>query len=731
MGLFSRKAKIFVGTSAARTIPDDQIVSSVESGTTQFIINGGNIDEHIMEDAVKGLAIKAKNYFNFGRDHYVYGLPKSNIISPLSGALEVQEVLEDIEGATVTVSYSFTNTLNYAHIARQELLSTYGYDADTDELPDISDIKGATVTLTKIILRASTVNLTDLPPEAFLAYTGSIAVEVDEGISTIGLDIRYEWVASEYNPSIPGYEDVLHTEDITVTNDLTIPSYDVNADFFHVEYLVGGDTKYWTYKIGTGTYPSLDNIYEEEYTENGTYLPWTYFRYAATSMDVDPESTEYLSSKKLFHKLGADYAETVAAVNENPDIGDVQQALLYAAVPALSTNQVDSEYLFKFFSVAYANEGGQLTALSRAAFEAALNYSMLNPFINRIQDARMRMLIGHSGIWKRIVTGVIGPVGFYKNEAEWIEYTEEYVNREGVISTNTRDVSSHYYMKQINETQYEEIQVLNLRLQYHVYDGYMSVGDIDTETDTLLIPLDMSIVSTFGFLKREELYARSFHYIFNSMEMVKVKWYQTGFFKVFMLVAAIAITIYSLGTGIKVIGAAMAAGTLTIAKLVWIIATEVFWIALKQVSVKLFVKAVGIETAFVVAIIAALNGVRVGFEASNLQGFVANAKLMLSVSCNLIQSTVKEIQDILKDINLELAEFNTYAEQQFKLLEDVEKSLEKNPAMQPMLLLGEKPDAFYSRTIHSENVGMIPIHMVRQYVDDLLRLPNIQDTLGV
>lgn len=730
MGFFSGETKIYVGTSIARVIPDEYIISSVKTGSLQSIIHKGRADEYIMEEAIKGLATRGGRYFRYGRDTYVFGLPKSNVIAPLSGALEVQDVLETIEGVPITLGYSFSGMLNYAHIARKVLVSTYDYDAITDELVSLSAIKGATVTLAKIILRGSSTKLQALPPEVFTAHTGSVAVEVDAGISTIGLDIRYEWTVFEYNTTTHVFENVVHTEDVTVTNDLTIPAYDVNADYFHAEYTVGGVTKYWEYRIGAGTYPTLDGIYEDEYTENGSFFPWVYFRYNAVSMDADPESTEYLHSKRLFEILNVNYAETVATIHTNPGIGDVQQAFLYAAVPALSSNKVDSEYLFKFFSVAYANEGGTPTALSRAAFEASLEYTTTStPHANVIRDARMSTVLTHGGIWKRIVTGVIGPVGFYKNEAEMLNYGQELPDREGGLFTMDREISAHYYMKQISETQYEEIQVLGLALKYRVYGNYMTVGNLNTETQILLIPLDMSIVETFSLVKREELYARSLHYVFNSMVMEELEWYETGIFQDLLMITAIVVTVISVGATFQAIGAALALGTITVTQAVVIILVDTVYLMLEQLAFKLFVKAVGIENAFIIAVFAIIRGVYVGLQAETFKGFFANAERMLKISCNLMTSAAKDMQETLKELSLELEEFQAYAKEQFDMLKEVEKSLTSNNALQPMMLLGESPQEFYSRTIHGENIGMIPIHMVRQYVDNLLRLPTIQDTL--
>ena len=731
MGLFSSETEIYVGTSVSRVIPDEQIVSSVKTGSLRSIIQKGRADEHIMEEAIQGLAIRGGKYFRYGRDTYIFGLPKSNVVSPLSGALEVQSVLEAIEGTSITLGYSFSSMLNYAHIARKELVGTYNYAAATDELASLSAIKGATVTLTKIILRGSTAKIQALPPEVFTAYTGSVAVEVDEGISTIGLDIRYEWTTSEYNSTTHAFEDVLHTEEATVTNDLTIPAYDANADYFHAEYTVGGVTKYWEYRIGAGTYSALDEIYEDGYTGNGSFFPWVYFRYNAVSMDAAPESAEYLHSKKLFETLGGNYAEIAEAINANPDIGQVQQAFLYAAVPALSSNKVDSEYLFKFFATAFINEGGTLTATSRAAFNADIDNVVFIPHANVIRDARMRTVLSHHGIWKRVVTGVIGSVGFYKNEAGILTLHTEYADGSGGLFALPRNVSSHYYMKQISETHYEEIQVLGLTLKYHVYGGYMTVGNAGTGAQILLIPLDMSIVETFGLLQREELYARSLHYVFNSMEMVEVEWYESEFFSSILLVAGIALTVVSVGVGLKAISAAIALGEITVSAATFILIEQVAYFALKQAAFRLFVKAVGVDAAIVVAVFAILRGAYIGSQADTLTGAFANAKRMLEIACNLIVSSTKEMQEILKELSVEMEEFQAYAKEQFDMLKEVEKSMTTVTALQPMMLLGESPQEFYSRTIHGENIGMIPINMVRQYVDVLLRLPTIQDTMRI
>jgi len=73
--------------------------------------------------------------------------------------------------------------------------------------------------------------------------------------------------------------------------------------------------------------------------------------------------------------------------------------------------------------------------------------------------------------------------------------------------------------------------------------------------------------------------------------------------------------------------------------------------------------------------------------------------------------------------------FDTYAKEQFKLIENAQDLLEGNNLLSPFSLFGESPDAYYERTVHAGNVGIYSIDAVTNYCDIALTLPTIDESV--
>lgn len=730
MGLFSGEVKTYVGTSVSRVLEDNMIVPSIKTGATKGIIKKGRIDEYVIEDVIRGLGIRGKSFYRYGAQQYDVGLPKSTVTTPVSGSSQVQTILEDIEGATVLLVYSFFGYLNYLHVARSAINDTYSYNLGTNELEDLSAIKGWPVYLTQTKLTVPLSKLQTIPLEALQTFGEHVEIVSTELSETIALAVTYEWTVEIEDPFTHEITYVLNTESATVTSDLTIPAFDKHSDYVHANYTVGGVSKYWTYRIGEGTYPTLDTLNITEYTESGTYFPWVYFRYGATAGNANPLDPVYIQTRKLCKKLAIDYDDLVDSIHENPDIADVQQAMLYMAVPAVSTNQLECEYLFKYFSEAFVTQGGQLTTDSREEFEASLTKNDLSPVTNVFRDSRFTMSLGHWGIWKRLVTGVIGSVGFYKSETDTMTFTVTYVNEDESILNVDRTAAVHYYMRQVSETEYEEIQVMDLRLAYYVYGNHMTVGSAEDSQDILLIPLDMAIMDTFGLIDQEALYARSMHYVFNSMVQVKVKWYETGFFKFVMIVVAVVITIVTSGATIKELLVSIGTGTASASSVITSLIMIGFTEYVTSEVFKLIVKAIGIENAAILALLLVFKGAYAKFTGGSLGVPIINAKGAINLATNLIKATNAVVADTIKDLNKEMQEFSEYTTDMFNHLKEVEDSLTTHSVLAPELLLGESAEDFINRTIHGGNIGMLAIQQISTYVENMLKLPTFKDTLG-
>lgn len=126
---------------------------------------------------------------------------------------------------------------------------------------------------------------------------------------------------------------------------------------------------------------------------------------------------------------------------------------------------------------------------------------------------------------------------------------------------------------------------------------------MDGVNDVLIIPVDRTIAKEMELLKRERVYARSLHVVFNSMVIQKLKWYQTGIFQVIMYIVAIVIALWDGGLTLTSVAAMSAATLITIIVQQILLTVVVGYVV--QLGLELLAKALGAEFALILAIIAA------------------------------------------------------------------------------------------------------------------------------
>lgn len=727
MGLFgTTKHKTYVGTTVMRVIEDNMLPNSVKLGALTAIIKNQNITDTVMEELFRSVASKGRNYYNYGKNHYSNGVPLGYPVTSVIGAAEVESVLEnEIEMAEVVMSYSFFGRLNYYHLANRRILEDYGYDVGTEELPVLTTLKGFTVILDYVSLVMSTAMFNVMSEEALHNLEGDTRLRIDEGVTTIGLEITYSW--TEVVPDHPNPDILIpHTETLSVTTDLSVVGYDSTADYFHAQYVVGGLTKYFEYKKGAGTYATLDGLFDTPPIEAGSYFPWMHLRSNFTSITADVESEEYLTTKKLGKRIGIDIDSLSTAINTNENIGDVIQAIFMLAVPPNSTNSLELKYLYEYFDNMFLGLGGKVTALDAATLNASLSLNDLVATAIVIEDAKFKMSLSNSGVYRRLVTGSIGAVGTYGSLIDDFTLITIPITEDGISFTYmSKTVVYHLYRKQVNETQYEEIQIMDLSCNYRVIGGYYTTGDGDLNVETMLIPLDLAIVNQFSFKDKETLYSRAMHLVFNSMVVVKVKWYQQGWFKFIVTVIAIAITVKSLGTLGSIGKGLLALVTLdiTYAGLV-ILLLDILGVILLPLLFKAFVKEVGIDNALIVTLFLLVRGGYQVFAAETLKTGLATAEDLLKMVTGLVKA-IQEVQiDMVKDIQDSLTSFNEEARKAFELLEDVADKLDNSVVLSPLTILGESAHDYYQRTRYTGNVATLSYETVSKYVKTMLTLPE-------
>jgi hypothetical protein len=750
MGLFSNRYKTYVGTTVSRVVEDNAMPNSVTSGVLKAITNNGSVPEYVMEDLVASVGVRAEKMFRYAKDHYTHGLPGGTVLSSQVGVAEAEAILSSLSGGPALIDYVHLGPPNSLHYGWIKAIELYGYNTTTNTLSGVGG--------------------TSTSP----AYMEDMVVVVPEGsLNTFELGVLDQWGTSPRSGQTPDrtwsgaassgfygftpvvvdsvsedYIRIYHVRKIPVDEQTVIdwendpyrrgmvsipisgPLADPLADYFHVKYSVNGVTKYWMYRAGSGTYPTLDRLVNKSVEVGGEFFPFAYFRFNKTSEAADTGSESYRTTKKMVKHLGMDFDAVATAIDENPDIADVEQAMLVMAVPANTEDPLELRYLYTFFDKLFYTRGrtyqSPIAGYTQHLLTGELNLPRTSILI---EDNRFKMVLSDAGLYKKRVVGILGPIGTHtmamSNEVVRLPYVDE--NYGGVTYVNYT-LKYRYYRKQTSRFLYDEILVVDLQMMYHVLEGYATTAD-DVDS-ILLVPLDHSITEGYTISEREALYSRSLHFVFNSVQVVKIKWYQTAWFQLVLIVVAIVIIIFTYGEGFELLAAAIATGS---AVVIWAavlpILMNLFIGLIVSYVVKLFVKEVGMEAAMVIAVLAALAGYGQALQAGSMS-LAPWASQLLQISLSLAKGVSAVLKDSMDTLRSEYESFSLFQDEAAKELEAANKLLEEKNHVNPFVIFGESPNDFYNRTVHSGNVGVISLSAISSFVDNALALPKLSATIG-
>lgn len=753
MGLFSGEDKTYVSTTTTRLIEDSKFISSIKSGTIKSIFaKSSDTVDYIMEDLVNGLGFTAKAYYKHGRDKYPYGLPVATGVSRSMGGKIVEAQLKSNLGAEVIIKNNYVGPFNFWFEAFRVVDAIHSIDYDTGKLQNTSNNLHKEVYMAGQVLLMNQATYDSLPPDTLLnkvwpKFKQETTVQIDQSQpnNVIKLFFTYIWDTGEttttgggeggpmvVTPIYDGHQEIM-------PDNLFPAGFDPGAQYFQTTYTnqAGTNTGYFRYHIGDGTYPLMDNVFNPAVNQTGSYFPWVYFRYNKIKGNEDKTDPGYLSAKKMLKKAHMNYDDICDKIHENPDIADVEQAMLMWSVEADSQHPMDQRYLYEYFDSVFIDSGGAVWDLEHADLTPDRMPFLINANSLIVQDARFKLGISNFGMFRRTYAGSIGPVGTYASGELDLSFKYQ-VTQEGEGGSYTFDqfwpLPSHYYRKQVQPGWFEEIMVIDLSVRYNIYGDYGVTADGDTDdtrTDLLLLPIDLAITKHFSLLDREEFYSRSLHFIFNARVTVHLAWYQSDFFQFFVIVAALVIALWDGGASLTTYLAAL--GAMTIEAALWtLLITGLEYLA-AAVAFKLFVKVVGVKIAFLVAIVAIAYGMTAQLGDKIEVGFSQNmpyAGDLLKVGNGLAKAVKSEMAGDLAGMQSEMAELTKQSKLITDEAEKINKEMDENSTYTPFIVFGEAPEDFFNRTVHSGNIGIIGIDAVSNFVERSLTLPQPFESLG-
>jgi len=766
MGLFSSKKKHFVDTQVTRVIEDDLVPDALEGALINSLFTKTSLQTEIYNHALKGGHRQFSRMYRYAeRGEYYYGLPDARVLSSSDGLIAARAKLGAVTGRTIlSIEYMHFRPLNNYHKGWETLYEDFGYDPETNIVEGIPGWTGNPLYLDKLEAIYGTApglepQISGLGSWDVSSQTGEtpLRVPVPENSKNqvVGEDYRIEVNAEEAIEIHLVYRDDVEEAEEGQIQELGEPlNYiysvalgdDPNNEYYQAKYTYLGPNNeiligYWTYDPLTETIPELTDIYNQAPTESGTYFPFVVFRSQGVNRgtEADVNTEQYKTSEELLHYLNMDYREIADALADADGIEDVDQAVMMMGVPITSTDEVDVEYLFRYFDNVRAflpdpagykliEDYGKFLRVD-AHYETSLaqgeNYAL------DIRDADFRMTLSFDRITREIVPGTIGAVGTYENTLIDIGTNNPIITE---IPEGAATRTGRRFDRQITETLLERIVVIDPQVRFHIAPGLGAEGGADDER--LLIPVDYEVSRKMSLMNRETLYYRSLHFVFNSHVVQKIKWYERGFFKALLIVVAVVITILSYGVdGGQTLYAAIVAGTATTAMLISAILNFVVTTLVFELVFTAIVEVIGLEAAQWLAIAAALVG---GFKWIQHGKMTVNAANYMKASTGLVKGAGNVLKDAFTDLLDEYAEFELLKEARQDELDEANSLLGNGTyldpylliAEEPLLIIGEPPSSYFERTIHRGNIGVETLNLVQNFVSTSLRLPTMHETTG-
>ena len=395
-------------------------------------------------------------------------------------------------------------------------------------------------------------------------------------------------------------------------------------------------------------------------------------------------------------------------------------------VPGKTSNQAELRYLFDFFYRAYLNTGGigHTVGVSDLINKLFRSISTKRDKISILfQDKKFKMSLGFAGIRTKYSKEKLSEIGvcFSGNGVETLK--EKMVFYDLMGNQEEMEVSLNlpyiWYKKQVSEDLCLEVKVFDPTSRYYLDGSHVTLGKLNDPT--FLVPIDRSITKDYPLPLREELYARSMHFVFNARKEQEVKWYQQEWFGMVLMVIAVAWTAFSVGSDG---GAALTAATASAGAFALFLLKAILVSIVIKFGVKMVAKWLGAEFAMMLGIVlmavAAYYGVTQGIKNAPW------ANQLLTASNGLIQEGVKTKMQGLQE---EYSNFLADAQDKMDVLKEKQSLLETSSILSPMFVWGETPSNFFNRTVHSGNIGTLGYDAITHYVDTSLTLPTLAQTL--
>lgn len=544
-----------------------------------------------------------------------------------------------------------------------------------------------------------------------------------------------------------------------------------------------GEPQMLIYKQGDGN-TVLDSLFDTDST-NDRFYPFIPIRNNKTWVETD--SSVWPLCKTAFKKsTGGKLTKVVTELKDNGKIGDIQYIYGTFGCSLNTPEDTAKEYIYRFFNMATASFPPDpmyptLDAViagfesANAAAEDYVNWwnthggegaDVTNPppplpeypvipsrtfRVRSNKSYKYDMSVSwnyvfetsHSGqAWSgakqgQLKTRYAGDVVLTRKNIRTDPSTNKLV-----LSTTTKSMQEYEMLWQTGPDTYSKLRILGLSHKNRVYKNKSVNTDVseamgDADESGFIIPLNTSIYRSMSLTRSTQLATACTYLVMNSYKKVKEKWYQTGAFKIAVIVVAVAIAVFTSGAGgagilgmYGSVGAALGFSGLAaviIGAVANAIAAMVLISILQTVSVSLF----GDKLGFIVAAVASIVAMNVGTAlatGSTMSTMVAN----MASAPNIIQMTSAVGNGISQYINASTADLVRETERVMQRYNadaiEVQRRYEEmfgtsgQGVIDPMQFISmESLDTFLSRTLLTgSDIADMSLNLINNFTETTL-----------
>ena len=664
------------------------------------IIGNKSISKELVNTALGSLYVKAKNAHLYAKTTYTHGLPEGTVGQ---AAIDPNDILTAL-CTDLGLLESDTRILNTEvyEFAIEEYV--FQWLLENSNIPYLADLSSVIITLNG-----------DLSGKTYTYYSSELV-----NSTTIKFSLK------EVDPYVVKYRDFT----IRLESDVSYTSLHYYITYTHLEET----PLMWIYDAASKQYPDLET--KQEIFGSNWYMPIIPIRvYNEDYFKDSRKNTElYKTSTKLLDKLGLKAQDIRESINANPSIDDIDHAYVSFAVNVDTKDEATIRYLWEFFYQLYTLSPNR-KELVMDVWNNLDNYFNLYTVPNlgsigfRIREHTYDFSYSYYYIDSYLTNKVIGKVGAISKSIV-NTHKPQYGNVPNAGGWTLQSPNNGLYLyKQETETQCRVVFVSNLSQANDIEDAKVYYSDLmDNERlNEIIIPLNLDILKLLPFKLANQVCYDSFKIVINAYVKEKVKWYESGIFKLVVIVASAVISVaIGFADGGSLMSGIIAATTTMagIAAVVVSVITNIFISIGLDFAFKLVDDLIPIEVMYLLAAAAFIYGaIEVAFDLG--LPFATNLVSLATASTEQINTLAQE--QILNEVN----QFNQESSKQLEELYAKAEELGLNSTTFPMteLFMGigmlprESYDSFITRKTKVNYIDEM-LESIPNFVNSKLYLPK-------